>query len=256
MQFGVCGDFKMMALAAKAGFQFGEESVGGLLKPREPRGAFLAALADVRSSGIPCPVVNCFVPGDLKITGPTVDQAALRAYVATTFERAQEAGVDTIVFGSGGARRIPDGYDEGAAHGQLVWFLTMLAPLAANRRVKVVIEPLHMKECNVLTTVRECAALAREVSHPNVGLLVDAFHHARDNDSFDDIAANGGLLAHVHIATNANRLAPGAEPHDFGRFFATLRQARYTGRVSIEAGIPDPEKTLPAALALMRSLAG
>ncbi|MEI8311317.1 MAG: hypothetical protein WCH98_11235, partial [Verrucomicrobiota bacterium] len=86
MQFGVCGTPSIAASAAQAGFDFFESSVGALLKPREPEDAFLAALAESRAAELPCPVVNCFVPGDLKITGPDVDFPALEEYVAVTFE--------------------------------------------------------------------------------------------------------------------------------------------------------------------------
>ena len=130
----------------------------------------------------------------------------------------------------------------------------MLAPIARRHGVTVVVEPLNRQECNVLTTVRECAALVREVAHPGVRLLVDAYHLLRDNDSPEDIAAHGDLLAHVHIATGCNRLAPGAEPCELAPFFAALAKAGYDGRVSIEGNIPDPAKQLPAALALLNRL--
>ena len=101
------------------------------------------------------------------------------------------------MFGSGGARRIPEGFDPKDAHDQLVRFCSMLAPIAWRHGVTVVVEPLNRQECNVLTTVKECAALVREVAQPGLRLLVDAYHLLRDNDSCDDIATHGDLLAHV-----------------------------------------------------------
>lgn len=256
MQYGVCGAPSVTASAAHAAFDFAEWSVGALLKPREPQHAFLAALEEVRAAKLPYPVLNCFVPGDLKITGPDVDPSSLQKYVTTTFERAEQAGVEVIVFGSGGARRIPEGFDPKDAHDQLVRFCSMLAPIAQRHGVTVVMEPLNRKECNVLTTVSECAALVREVAQPGLRLLVDAYHLLRDNDSHEDIVANGDLLLHVHIATVPNRLAPGAEPCDFAPFFDALTRAGYNGRVSIEGNITAPEKDMAVAFSLMSSLAG
>lgn len=255
MQYGVCGAPPLAASAALAAFDFAEWSVEAILKPREPASAFLTALEEARAAKLPYPVLNCFVPGDLKITGPQVNATELQTYVTTVFERAEQAGVEVIVFGSGGARRIPEGFEPEAAHDQLVRFGAMLAPIAARHGVTVVVEPLNRQECNVLTTVRECAALVREVAHPGLRLLVDAYHLLRDNDSYDDIVAHGDLLAHVHMATVPNRLAPGAEPCAFMPFFAALAKAGYNGRISIEGTIPDIEKDLPAALSLMRRLA-
>lgn len=254
MKYGVCCAHSLTAIAAEASFDYAEGAVGGVLKPRESREAFLDSLREVHGAQLPYPVLNCFVPGDLKITGPTVDAPALEKYVSTTFERAEQAGVEVIVFGSGGARCTPEGFDPIAAHIQLVGFCQMFTPIARRHGVTVVVEPLNSKECNVLTTVRECAALVREVAQPNLRLLVDAFHLMRDKDSCEDIIANGDILSHVHIATELNRLAPGSEPCDFAPFFDALIKAGYNGRISIEATIQDPGKDMAVALTLMKRL--
>jgi sugar phosphate isomerase/epimerase len=254
MQYGVCCGPEAARVAARAGFDYVEMGVGSLLKPRENSGAFAAALEETRAAGLPCPVLNVFVPGDLKITGENVDPAALKQYVTTAFQRAQEAGVRVIVFGSGAARRIPDGFDPVRAHGQIVEFCRMLAPIAAEHGVTVAIEPLCRKECNVLNTVRECGELAREVNHPAVRLLVDSYHLLIDRDSMEDIVRYGDLLAHVHVATVPNRFAPGLEECDLRPFFDALAKAGYTGRVSIEGKIPDPPNDLPKALSVMKEL--
>jgi len=255
MQFGVCGDPALAAWAAQAGYDFAEWTVAALLKPREPQDAFLSALEHARSAQLPYPVLNCFVPGDLKITGPEVNGAALQKYVTTTFSRAEEAGVEVIVFGSGGARAIPEGFDPRAAHDQLVTFCSMLSPIAQRHGVTVVVEPLNRTDCNVLTTVSECAALVREVAEPNLRLLVDLYHLMRDNDSYEDIVTNGDLLSYVHIATVPHRLAPGAEPCNCAPLFTALVEAEYNGRVSIEAEITNPSNDLPAARTLLNDLA-
>ena len=254
MQYGVCGGLDISAAAARAGFDYVERSVGDLLKPRGDRAAFETALAEARAAAMPCPVVNCFVPGDMKITGSEVDLAALAEFAATTFERAAEASVSIVVFGSGQARRIPDGFNPAEARDQLAEFCRTIAPIAGDLGVTVVVEPLNRKECNVLNTVDQCASLVREVDHTAVRLLVDAYHLLLDGDSLQDVVDNGDLLAHVHIATSPNRLAPGAEACDLGPFFDALARAGFDGRISIEGRIPDPRADLPRALAHMAAL--
>ncbi len=254
MQFGVCGDISLATLAAQSSFDYVECSVPASLRPMEPEDAFRASLDAVQKAAIPCPVLNLFVPGDLKIVGPDVDTNALEAYVRTTMVRAEAVGVEVIVFGSGGARRIPEGFDTDLAHAQLLAFCRMVAPLALDHGVTVVVEPLNSAECNVLNTVKECAELVQEVAHPGLRLLIDAFHLMRDGDSYEDIVGFGDLLAHAHIATVPTRLAPGAEVCDFSRFFQALADAGYKGRLSIEGKITNPETELPAALAAMREL--
>jgi sugar phosphate isomerase/epimerase len=255
MQIGLCCGPDRAVGAADAGFDFIEWNVGGLLQPHAGRAAFQAALRQVRAAPLPCPVVNCFVPAGLTITGPAADLSVLKQYVTLVFERAEEAGVRMIVFGSGGARRVPEGYDPGLARTQLVAFGRMFAPIAERHGVTVVIEPLSRAECNILTTVDESADLVRDVDHPALRLLVDAYHFTRDQDSLDSLDLNARLLAHVHLATVPSRLAPGMEPCDFAPFFNTLRAGGYTGGVSFEGQAPDSPADLARAASIMRVLA-
>ena len=254
MKFGVCGNPDMARVAAKAGYDFMEWTVSDVLKPREPVAVFQSVHGLIQSAALPYPVLNCFVPGDLKLTGPEVDRRALQDFVTTVFERAGTVGVEVIVFGSGGARRIPDGFDRRLAQDQLIWFGSMLAPLAQDHGVTVVLEPLNRGECNTLNTCAECAELVGEVAHPAFRLLVDAYHMMKDGDPVSDITRHAGLLRHTHIATTTHRLPPGVEPCDFAPFFVALKTGGYDGRVSIEAKVTDPGLELPAALAAMRSL--
>lgn len=251
MQYGVCGDPAMGLLAKNFGFDYFEWSVGGLLHPREDESVFLAALDQVRSVALPCPVLNVFLPGDLKITGPEANLATLREYVTTAFRRALIAGVDTIVFGSGGARRIPDGFDRDQAWSQLVNFCKMLGPIAENYSVKIAIEPLNLEECNVLNTVEEAASLAHEVNHANIRLLVDGFHWAKDSNSESGVLNNAEMLIHAHIATRIGRKPPSQEDKCAG-FLNLLRQSGYQGRISIEGNIQNPAAELPEALMILR----
>ena len=253
MKFGVCGGPDIARIAREAGYDYFEWSVGALLHPREDETVFEAALAEARAVGLPCPAVNVFIPADLKITGPDVDLPALEKYAATAFSRAERAGVEVIVFGSGGARRIPDGFDRVRAWEQLVEFGRMIGPLAQQHGVTVVVEPLNLGECNVLNTVSESADYVRAVDHPHVRLLVDGYHWSKDSDTVEGIVANGPLLAHAHIATVEGRRAP-APGDTCAPFFATLRKAGYDGRVSIEGNIPSPAEELPRALEIMRAL--
>lgn len=252
MKFGVCGDLKLAAVAAQANYDYMEWSVAELLRPRESEEAFQAAFNTLKSATPPYQVANGFVPGNLKITGPDVDDSALEAFAQTTMKRAGTFGLDVIVFGSGGARAIPEGFDPARAHEQLVAFCRMVGPIAQAHGVTIAVEPLNKAECNVLNTVAESAALVNEVAHPAIRLLVDAYHMMRDNDAVENIVEHGHLLVHVHIATIPNRFAPAAEPCDLAPFFDALAKAQYKGRISIEGRIPHPETELPAAIALMR----
>lgn len=244
MQYGVCADPKYGPVLAEAGFDFVELHVQNNLKTEQPEDVFTSELIRIQASPLMPLAANCFVPGHLKLTGPHVDWDALGVYVEEAFARARTAGIRTIVFGSGGARGIPEGFDRDTAWHQLVRFGKLIGPPAEAKDVTVVVEPLNVSKgaCNVLTSVGESGRYVQEVDHPHVRLLVDAYHWGLDNDSYDDIVTMGPLLHHVHIATIENRLPPGFEPCDFTGFLSALKEAGYDGPISIEAQWEDVER--------------
>ncbi len=255
MKLGVCIGPGQTTPFAAAGFDFAELHVQNHLKTMEDETAFAGVLHEIQSSVLPCCVANCFVPGSLKITGDRVDMDALESYVTTALTRAQTAGIDTIVFGSGGARQIPEGFDRKAAWRQLVDFGKMAGPIALHNKVTIVVEPLNHRECNVLNSVDETASYIEAVNHPAVRLLVDAYHMGVDNDNYGDIVTYGQYLSHVHIATTKTRRPPGLEPCDFTPFFAALNQAQYSGTISVEAGWGDAANEASVVYNVLASLA-
>lgn len=245
MKLGVCGSPAVAGVLAEAGFDYIEVNVVRDLQPELPDADVAEQLARLRNLPLPAPVANVFLPGTLRLTGEGVDLAAAERYVRTAFARAAAAGIEIIVFGSGAARRIPDGFDRARAWAQLVDFGSVIGPLAVDHGVTIAVEPLNYAECNVLNTVAESAQyvrdvaesaqFVRDVNHAGVRLLVDAYHWARNGEPTTSIVAAGSVLVHAHIATYANRLAPGQEPCDFAPFFAALCDAEYGGALSVEA---------------------
>lgn len=257
MQYGVCIDPGMAPVVAAAGFDFIELNVQGHLRTLDEELIFLEELSRIKAAPLPAIAANSFLPSSLKITGPEpADWATLEAYVKRAFGRAQAAGVSTIVFGSGGARRIPDGFDRDKAWQQLVMFGKMTGKAARPHNITVVVEPLNETrgECNVLTTIGESAQYVRDVDHPNVMLLVDSYHWGLDNDSYDDLVGSTSLLRHVHIATIEHRLPPGFEPANFSDFFRALQVGGYDGPISIEAKWDNVEAQAEKAYAALTNM--
>lgn len=252
MKFGICASpdaFK----ERPAGLDYIEGTVGGVLCPQDDDAKFQAHLAAAASAVAPVIAANCFLPGELKTTGPNVDAAALDAYVLTAFARAEKVGIRTIVFGSGGSRGVPDGFDKDEAFSQLVGHCKRWGPVAATRGVTVVIEPLQVAECNIINSVTEGARLARKVDHPNVRVLADFYHMACDGEGPDSIRQAGQLLRHVHVAEKEERTAPGMAGDDLRPFLKALKDIGYDGGISIEAGFGDDMAAqAPLSLAELR----
>lgn len=251
MQFGVAGDLETGRVAREVGFDYLEMRVGDLLRPLEGEVAFRESLARASGVGLPVPVVNVFLPPDLKIVGHDIRSDALHAYVSTTMRRAEQACVEIVVLGSGDARYVPSDYDTGAAFHDLAAFCQWVGPIAAQHGVMLAIEPLSRSETNLINTVAEGAALVRQVDHPSVRLLVDGYHWATDKDSREEMLEHAGLIVHAQVATVGDRTPPCAAD-ECTEFLSALRESGYSGRVSIEGFTEDPRAELAPALDIMR----
>lgn len=236
-------------------YAFLEANVQGQLVPESDDGAFQKQLAAMRAAPRPVVALNCYLPGGLKCVGPQVDEARLERYAHSACARAQQAGIDTIVFGSGGARSIPKGWAWEKAMEQFADYLRVLGPIAARHNVTVVIEPLNRAECNFINSLEEGAEAVNRARHASVRLLADFFHMLRDGEPPAAIRPVAPLLRHVHLAEREERTAPGVHGDDFRPYLAALREAGYSGRLTIEAvWKQQPPEVVPAVAALERQV--
>jgi sugar phosphate isomerase/epimerase len=248
MQLGVCTSIENAATARQAGFDFIEENCQHLLVPGDPEAAFEPKLQIVRGAALAVPAVNCFLPGTLKCVGPNVDRERLLRYAETAFRRAQVANIRFIVFGSGGARAIPDGFPPAEARTQFLWLLRELGPLAQAHGVTVVVECLNPGECNFINRLAEGVALVAETDHLHVRLLADLYHMALSGDTPVEILSHGRWIEHVHIAETQGRTAPGTNGQDFGPYLRALKKIQYRGAISYECGWKDFPHEAPASV--------
>ena len=260
MRYAICSnDPAMIADSREAGFDYVEVSVPNFVKPFEPEEAFGETLASYRAAGLPIESANLFLPRELRCTGPdAVPMERLAEYAETVCRRLAAAGVPILVFGSGGARKLPEGWPKEKADEQFVALLSRIGPIAERHGVRIAVEPLARVECNYINTVDEGAALARASGSPAVGVLADCYHWARNGEGAETILAAKDRLIHAHLATMPNRKAPGVEPYDFVPFFRALAAAGYDGRVTVEGRLAegcDLAATMHKALDVLRAAA-
>src|SRR5262245_36474925 len=124
MKFGICTSVDNAAAVRAAGGDFVEEGVQHLLAAHVPDEQWPGPTR-VQASALPVPAANTLVPGALKITGPDAQLEALRKYMTTIFRRASATGTRMLVFGSGGARNVPEAFDRARARDQILEFLKM-----------------------------------------------------------------------------------------------------------------------------------
>lgn len=250
MRFGVCAGIDKAAALEKAGYDYIELGAGGTLVPDEGDDVWTPIRARVDAMPLRPESFNVFVR-NLKVVGPDADPAALERYVHTALARAAQVGGKVIVFGSGGARRVPDGFGRDEARRQILRFLGYCADAHEKTGVVVAIEPLNRDECNILTSVDEGAEYARAIDRPGVKNLADTYHMEKEDEPLDAIVRSGDVLAHTHTADSGRR-APGTGSYDHAALFRTLRAIGYAQkqdtRLSIECGWDDFDAQIGPAL--------
>lgn len=184
-----------------------------------------------------------YFPGSLKLVGPDADLEKNLEFAELAMRRANKIGLKILVLGSGGARRIPEGFPVEEARAQFIELCKGLGEIGEKFQITVVIEPLFKKGCNFINTVREATAIAKEVDSPYVAVLADFFHMAQEGEDAGAIVEAGALLKHCHISESEGT-APGVKGDDFGPYLRALKEIGYKGCISLEC---DWDKEAPLA---------
>jgi len=251
VQVGYCTPLKNLAAAKAVGFDYVELGTTEIAALSDAD--FDAAAREVGRIGLPTPASNLFLPATLKVTGPDIDRDQQLAYVTKAFDRVKRLGVGIVVFGSGGARRVPDGFSRDEAFRQLVNFGKRIGPLARQRDITVAIEPLRHEETNIINSAAEGLALVEAVADPGFQLMIDFYHLASEHEDPGIIVRARPHLRHLHMANPQGRVFPRAlDEFAYEPFFAALRQIGYDRRISVEASTSDLQADAPRALALLR----
>ncbi len=232
MKFGVCTDIDNAKAAAEAGYDYIELAAASDLTPESSDGEWKSKQKQIEAMPLLPEAFNSFIRTG-KIVGEETDFQRLRNYVESALRRAAKVGGQIVVFGSGGARQIPEGFPREKAEEQMRRFLNLCADTSDKTGVVVAIEPLCQTECNFINCVREGAQLAREIGRTGVQNLADTFHMEQEQEPLTAIVESADVLAHVHVA-DTGRAAPGLGTFDYRSLYRVLERAGYNRRISIE----------------------
>ncbi len=254
LSIGICiSPDKVPTLAP--GYDYLELGVSSTLVPLESASEYASKKSSLESLSPPIRAFNLFVPGQIKMVGQDVEWDKVELYVQRAVQRAAALGAKVIVFGSGGARAIPEDFSRALAWGQLVRFLSICADQAAGKALTIAIEPLNCRETNIINTYLEGVALAKDVARDEVRVLADIYHFMMDAEPLDDIAEEPTWLAHVHLADTGRRW-PGSGSYPLERLFAILKDVDFKGAASVECRWGDDFRDETArALVFLRKLA-
>ncbi|WP_228975200.1 sugar phosphate isomerase/epimerase [Streptomyces sp. DH12] len=161
-------------------------------------------------------------------------------------DEAAALGTDTLVLVSGGLP--PGGRDLSAARERIAAALAVLAPYAAERGVRLAVEPLHpmyaADRCAV-STLDQALELAAPFPASQVGVVVDTYHVWWD-DRAPAAVARAGAEGRIHsfqladwttplpagVLTGRGQLGEGVI--DLRGWYERVGAAGYTGPVEVE----------------------
>jgi len=230
MKFGYCTqiDFDKIRALAAAGFDYVELMLYELATYGD-----LPALKNVLRE-IPCLSCNVFFVPTITLVGRDRDVPAIEAYLSRMMPLAADLGVETIVFGNGGRRRVPEGESPAEILKHIRDIVERMDTHAARNGLKIAVEPLGSYETDMILSYGEAVELTEGLTH--VGTMVDSFHVLYNGQDYADVAARPDRLFHVHTAYTLERLVPALtdDPAQYAPLLEALRNANYNGKVSIE----------------------
>lgn len=237
--------------AAAMGYDYLEVNASALARLSEEE--FQAELVRIQNCGLPAECANVLFSGIQLLTEESLDR--VEAYLSGALGRLARLGVKVVVFGSGGARRKPEGMPFAQGWRRLRDVTRTIGSAAEKFGMQVAIEPLCRQETNMVNTVTEGAALAAAVDLPNVWVLADSYHMFKDGEPLDNLRTVG-KLSHVHLALRDGRRYPTYAEGQLSLFMDELHAIGYDGRMTIEANTRCFAQEGPLALATLRMLTG
>lgn len=256
MKFGVCvgTDIEKMKYIKALGYDYAESHCQEIVKKDKEH------LDAMKATGLPVAAANCFI--GMRVVGEERDNEKISEYLDTLFEKASYLGLEYLVFGSSGARRIPDEMSLEDGREQIVDFLkNFVAPRAEKYNLPVAIEPLRPQECNAINTVDDGVEIAKKVNSPYIKVLADVAHMFCQNEDFSKILTYKDWIVHAHTSNpdpapefDCKRIYPKAgDSFNQADFIEPLKNigVKYC---SIEANVIDFEEDAKASYEVLNAL--
>lgn len=255
MKYGICTSAEVAARAKECGYDYIESALQVVASLSEED--FNTYVDTMNAADMKCLAMCGFFPGTLKLVGDEADFEKIKSYIEFSLSRASKLGAETVVFGSGTARTIPEGADAQKCTNQLVEAIKYAGNTAANYGITIVIEPLNANETNMATTVPEAVKFVKMVNLPNVKTMVDFHHFHIMNEDYSELFEAKEYLAHMHIArSTADRGVPCLESDReyLKEVFDIINKLGYNGTLTIEAIYKDFPTEMENAIKLFKEI--
>lgn len=254
MRLGVCADLERINDVENTGYEFIEPKVSTIVQLSGEE--FSEAVKMVEDSSIKAEVCNVFFPPEIKLVGESVDYVVIKDYLLKAIDRISQIGTKVIVFGSAGARKVPEQFSKDKAFGQLIKLLHMASDIIRPYNITIVIEPLPIRACNIINDVLEGLELAKQVNRDNVLLLADFYHVLYDGEDLNNIVIAGNkYIKHIHVNNAKTATFPKlGDEINYYELFEPLRKINYKERISIEAKSDNFKNDLVESMDLWKTI--
>lgn len=183
--------------------------------------------------------------------------SASKSYTRWLINVAAELGSPTVcgpMYSGVGKPHLDDAEARGAEWKRSVQGIREMAKIAADKGVRLALEPLNRFETDMINVVDQGLNYIDEVGMPNVGFHLDTFHmHLEERNSGAAIRRAADRIFHFHACEN-DRGVPGAGQVHWNEVAGALKEVRYAGPVVIESFTADV-KEIARAVCIWREIA-
>lgn len=168
-------------------------------------------------------------------TANSAVRSATTRYFSDLANACADLGGDLMVLGSPLQRNLEPGMSLDQAFDNAAEVLKGSLPTLEERGVRICLEPLTPKETNFLNTCADAMRLIEMVGSPHVCLHQDVKAMlGGETESIETIIERfASKVGHFHV-NDVNLMGPGMGPTNYVPIFRSLRQANYTGWISVE----------------------
>jgi D-psicose/D-tagatose/L-ribulose 3-epimerase len=210
-----------------------------------------------RRTGLEVGICGAFGPDrDISSEDEAVRRAA-SAYLQHCIDLAAAVGSPHVagpMYATTGVTRMLSPDERAAQRARAAEGLRAAADYAAERGVRLAIEPLNRFETDLVNTTEQALELLELIGRDNVGLLLDTFHmNIEEKDTGAAVRLAGDRVFHVQVSEN-DRGTPGTGQVHWDRFFSALADIRYGGQIVVESFLPTVVE-IARAVSLWRPVA-
>ena len=210
------------------------------------------ALADTGLT--PC-VVGAMAPGRDLVDASYVP--ATQDYLRACIDFAAGIGATSVCgpfYASTGRTWRMDADQRTTAYADLRAHLAPVVDHAAERGVRLGIEPLNRYETSLVNTVDQALTALEPLLGDGLGLALDTYHlNIEERSSADAVRRAGEHLVHLQVCGN-DRGAPGHDQTDWPALLTALDDVDYDGVLAIESFTAD-NASIATAASIWRPLA-